>query len=65
VGGSRNEPRLAIAVGMVLRGEITRAGVFAPEGCIVPDAFFERYQRYCENLNDAGGLLYDVHQRLR
>jgi saccharopine dehydrogenase-like NADP-dependent oxidoreductase len=33
---------MAIAVGMIARGEITKSGVFGPEGCIDPKTFFER-----------------------
>jgi saccharopine dehydrogenase-like NADP-dependent oxidoreductase len=33
---------LAIAAGMVARGEVSQHGVMAPEACIDPDVFFPR-----------------------
>lgn len=37
---------MAIAVGMLARGEITTTGVLGPEGCIDPIAFFDRLAPY-------------------
>jgi saccharopine dehydrogenase-like NADP-dependent oxidoreductase len=33
---------MAIAAGMLARGEITETGVFGPEACLDPRIFFER-----------------------
>jgi saccharopine dehydrogenase-like NADP-dependent oxidoreductase len=38
---------LAIALLLLARGRIVRRGVFAPEGCIDPDAFFEALVPHC------------------
>jgi saccharopine dehydrogenase-like NADP-dependent oxidoreductase len=38
---------LAIALRLLAGGRIARRGVFAPEGCIDPDAFFEALVPYC------------------
>lgn len=38
---------LAIAVEMIMNGEIGQRGVLAPEACIEPLPFFERYVKYC------------------
>jgi len=40
---------LAIAVEMIMNGEISQRGVLAPEACIEPLPFFERYMQYCES----------------
>jgi saccharopine dehydrogenase-like NADP-dependent oxidoreductase len=53
---------LAIAAGMIIRGEIDVVGVLAPEACIDPDAFFERYASFC-NL-DVDGVLYRYERTL-
>jgi len=38
---------LAVALSMLLDGELARPGVWAPEDCIDPMPFFTRYQAFC------------------
>lgn len=56
---------LAIAVEMLLEGEIEQTGVLAPEACVDPLPFFERYMKYWvkppERVEDA---LYEVVEEL-
>jgi len=51
---------LAIAVEMLMHGEITETGVLAPEACIDPDVFFERYAPLCAGAPDE--ILYEVRR---
>jgi len=39
---------LAIAAKLLLEGSIDKPGVHAPEDAITPDAFFQRFQAYCD-----------------
>ncbi len=43
----------SVALAMLAKGEITRTGVFAPEGCIDPDLFFERLFPYYTRIEDS------------
>jgi saccharopine dehydrogenase-like NADP-dependent oxidoreductase len=56
---------LAIGTDMIIRGEISQRGVLAPEACIEPRLFFERFREYCEgspkSLDD---VLYEVVEEL-
>ena len=47
MGGATGVP-LAIGLALLAEGKITRTGVFAPEGGIDPDTFFEAMAPYCE-----------------
>ena len=47
--GGRTGIPLAIGIKMLLEGEIEQTGVVAPEACIDPLSFFERYMQYWEN----------------
>jgi len=64
MGGVTGVP-LAIGVQMILDGEIEQTGVLAPEACIDPLPFFERYMQYWvkppERVEDA---LYEVVEEL-
>ncbi len=53
---------LAIAAGMLLRGEIDEVGVLAPEACIDPDVFFARYAAHCPDLGPGQDVLYEVRR---
>jgi saccharopine dehydrogenase-like NADP-dependent oxidoreductase len=56
---------LAIATDMLIRGEITRRGILAPEACIDPLPFFERFRQYCPGPpRDVGEALYEVVEEL-
>lgn len=48
MGGGTGTP-LAIATEMIMNGEISQRGVLAPEACIDPLPFFERYMKYWRN----------------
>jgi len=56
---------LAIGIQMLLEEEIEQIGVLAPEACIDPLTFFERYMKYWVNppqkVEDA---LYEVVEEL-
>ena len=64
MGGVTSIP-LAIGAQMLLEGEIDQPGVLAPEACIEPLPFFERYMTYWvnppERVEDA---LYEVVEEL-
>jgi len=64
MGGVTGIP-LAIAVQMILDGDIEQTGVLAPEACIDPLPFFERYMQYWvkppKKVEDA---LYEVVEKL-
>jgi len=64
MGGVTGVP-LAIGAQMLLEGEIDQTGVLAPEACIEPLPFFERYMKYWvnppERVEDA---LYEVVEEL-
>jgi len=56
---------LAIAVQMIMSGEISQRGVLAPEACIEPLPFFERYIKYCESPPEsAEQALYQVVEEI-
>jgi saccharopine dehydrogenase-like NADP-dependent oxidoreductase len=40
---------LAIGAEMIMSGEIKQRGVLAPESCVQPMPFIEKYVRYWEN----------------
>ncbi len=56
---------LAIGTDMIIKGEISQRGVLAPEACIEPRLFFERFKEYCQgspkSLED---VLYEVVEEL-
>ena len=56
---------LAIGTDMLIKGEISQRGVLAPEACIEPRLFFERFKEYCQgspkSLED---VLYEVVEEL-
>lgn len=66
-GGMAGETGIPLAIGvqMLLEGEIEQVGVLAPEACIEPPAFFERYMAYWvkppERVEDA---VYEVVEEL-
>ncbi len=43
---------LAIGTEMLMEGQVRQCGVLAPEACIAPLAFFERYMRHWQNFPD-------------
>ncbi len=56
---------LAIATDMLITGEITQRGVLAPEACIKPLPFFERFRQYCPGPpRDINGVLYEIVEEL-
>ena len=55
---------LAIAVQMILEGQITGKGVLAPEACIDPMPFFERYSKYWTTPPEQGRILSQVVEEL-
>ncbi len=56
---------LAIGVKMLLEGEIEQSGVLAPEACIDPLPFFERYMKYWVNPPErVEQALYEVIEEL-
>lgn len=56
---------LAIATDMLIKGEITRRGILAPEACIDPLPFFERFRRYCPGPpRDVDEVLYEIVEEL-
>lgn len=60
-GGSMGEATclpLAVAAGMIARGEVTARGAMGPEGCIDPDVMFSRLVPYTDNPPE--GPLLDV-----
>lgn len=38
---------MAVGIGLMLDGKITRRGVMAPEACIEPDVFFDQLHPFC------------------
>lgn len=56
IGGTTGVP-LAVAAGMMLRGEISRHGVFAPEAGVDPTRFFDRLAPLCEPQRASGADL--------
>jgi saccharopine dehydrogenase-like NADP-dependent oxidoreductase len=66
-GGMAGETGVPLAIGtdMILRGKIRQRGVLAPEACIEPVPFFERFREYCpgppESVND---ILYEIVEEL-
>ena len=64
MGGSTGVP-LAIGVEMILEGKIEQQGVVAPEACIDPLPFFERYMKYWVNPPErVEQALYEVVEEL-
>ena len=55
---------LAIAAEMLLEGAITARGVLAPEACIDPMPFFERYSKYWRTPPREGQILSEVVEEL-
>lgn len=49
---------LAIALSMLLDGEIARPGVWAPEDCIEPLRFFARYKAYCASTKEGVDVVH-------
>lgn len=55
----------ALATEMIMDGEISQRGLFAPEACIDPLPFIERYMKYWENPPDnVEQALYEVVEEL-
>lgn len=64
MGGSTGVP-LAIGVELILEGKIEQQGVVAPEACIDPLLFFERYMKYWVNPPErVEQALYEVVEEL-
>jgi len=64
MGGATSIP-LAIAVQMMLEGEIEQTGVLAPEACIDPIPFFQRYMKYWINPpKRVEDTLYEIKEKL-
>lgn len=56
---------LAIGARMIIEGEIDRLGVSAPEACVDPILFFQRYMEYWDNPPvDVQQALYEVIEEL-
>jgi saccharopine dehydrogenase-like NADP-dependent oxidoreductase len=64
-GGMAGETGVPLAIGtdMIIKGEISQRGVLAPEACIEPLPFFERFKQYClgspQNINE---VIYEVEE---
>lgn len=63
MGGVTSVP-LAIAAEMLLEGTISTKGVVAPEACIEPVSFLERYGRFCTPPAKKGEVLFEVVEEL-
>jgi saccharopine dehydrogenase-like NADP-dependent oxidoreductase len=63
MGGITGVP-LAIATEMLLEGTISAKGVVAPEACIDPVPFFEKYRKYCVPPPEEGKVLLEVVEEL-
>lgn len=56
---------LTIAVEMIMNGEISQRGVLAPEACIEPLSFFERYMKYCVSPPESvEQVLYEIVEEI-
>ena len=49
---------LAVALSMMLDGQLSKPGVWAPEDCIDVERFFERYRAYCVMSEDKRELVH-------
>jgi saccharopine dehydrogenase-like NADP-dependent oxidoreductase len=49
---------LAIAISMLIEGTLARPGVWAPEDCIDPAAFFARYRAFCDGLEEGVDVVH-------
>jgi len=64
-GGMAGETGVPLAIGtnMIIKGEIRQRGVLAPEACIEPLTFFERFRQYCpgppQSINE---VIYEVEE---
>jgi saccharopine dehydrogenase-like NADP-dependent oxidoreductase len=64
-GGMAGETGVPLAIGtdMIIKGEISQRGVLAPEACIEPLPFFERFRQYCpgppQSINE---VIYEVEE---
>jgi len=64
-GGMAGETGVPLAIGtdMIIKGEIRQRGVLAPEACIEPLPFFERFKQYCpgapQSINE---VIYEVEE---
>jgi len=66
-GGMRGVTSIpfALATEMIMNGEITQRGVLAPEACIEPLPFFERYMKYWVNPPESvEQVLYEVFEEV-
>ena len=59
MGGITGIP-LAVALKMFVAGHVKRRGVFAPEGAIDPDPFFDALAPYCNPPCDSGEALLAI-----
>ena len=56
---------LAIGTDMIIKGEISQRGVLAPEACIEPLPFFERFKDYCMGQPESiDQVIYEVIEEL-
>jgi len=51
---------MAVTLRLLAKGQITKHGVFAPEGCIDPDAFFEALVPYCGDFASRPEDIYTI-----
>jgi len=64
-GGMAGETGVPLAIGtdMIIKGEIRQRGVLAPEACIEPLPFFNRFKQYCpgspQSINE---VIYEVEE---